>query len=65
VGRTVVIPFGVPTGSEGLGLGLASMLYTFGAVKHEGLALAQLMTAPKGSKATSGTAERVNEFETA
>jgi hypothetical protein len=41
------------------------MLYTFGAVKHEGLALAQLMTAPKGSKATSGTAERVNEFETA
>lgn len=42
--RVVVVPFGVPKESGGLGLGLAALVHGFLQVGGEGVALAQLMT---------------------
>jgi tetratricopeptide (TPR) repeat protein len=40
--RAVVIPFGVPTAGQGLGLGLAALVHAFVHVEGGGVALAQL-----------------------
>jgi tetratricopeptide (TPR) repeat protein len=40
--RSVVIPFGVPPESRGIGLGLAALVHAFARLEGEGVALAQL-----------------------
>ncbi len=42
--RAVVIPFGVPTDGQGLGLGLAALVHAFVRIEGGGVALAQLHT---------------------
>ncbi|WP_394825839.1 tetratricopeptide repeat protein [Pendulispora albinea] len=48
--RVVVIPFGVPPASEGLGLGLAALVHGFVLLGGESVALAQLVTQDRPPK---------------
>ena len=42
--RAVVVPFGVPEGAKGLGLGLAALIHHFARADGENVALAQLLS---------------------
>jgi tetratricopeptide (TPR) repeat protein len=44
----LVIPFGVPTDGQGLGLGLAALVHTFVQLDGAGVAIAQLHARPNG-----------------
>jgi tetratricopeptide (TPR) repeat protein len=65
VTRAVVVPFGVPDESSGLGLGLASVLHAFAVVGGQNVALAQLFSAANEDAAggTSGPRAEAKSVE--
>ncbi len=54
--RAVVIPFGVPPESRGLGLGLAALVHAFADVDGGGVAIAQLQSRPTDDRAVTASA---------
>ena len=55
--RAVVLPFGVPEGSRGLGLGLAALLHDFFRVQTTRMALVQVIARPREHDAKSHAVE--------
>ena len=55
--RAVVLPFGVPEGSRGLGLGLAALLHDFFRVQATRMALVQVIARPREHDAKSHAVE--------
>jgi tetratricopeptide (TPR) repeat protein len=60
--RAVVIPFGVPTEGQGLGLGLAALVHAFAHVEGAGVGLAQLQTRRTGEHEPRGRSLPVEAF---
>lgn len=60
--RAVVIPFGVPTEGQGLGLGIAALVHAFVHVEGGGVALAQLHTRRAGEQEPQMTPSPLEAF---